>query len=61
MSGTWTKDQELALVKAIKAVRKEEPDRWDRIAEQVSGKTKAECFKRFKELRESFRAQKETA
>jgi len=28
--------------------------RWDRVADKVPGKTKVECFKRFKELRELF-------
>ena len=56
----WTKDQELALVKALKAIGKDVSDRWGQIAEHVPGKTKAECFRRFKELRQSFREQKET-
>jgi len=54
----WTKDQELALVKALKAIGKDAADRWGKIADQVPGKSKSECFKRFKELRESFRASK---
>lgn len=57
-SGTWTKEQELDLVKALKAVGKDVSDRWEKISERVSGKTKAECFKRFKELRETFRSSK---
>jgi len=58
-SGEWTEQQELALVKALKVIGKEVADRWDKIAEEVEGKTKAECFLRFKELRESFRSKKE--
>eukprot|EP00898_Chlorokybus_atmophyticus_P003627 jgi/Chlat1/4265/Chrsp29S04369 len=54
----WSEAQELALVKAIKAFPKETPQRWDRIAQAVPGKTKAQCFKRFSDLREGFRAKK---
>eukprot|EP00878_Enallax_costatus_P036658 GHUV01041191.1.p2 GENE.GHUV01041191.1~~GHUV01041191.1.p2 ORF type:complete len:149 (+),score=93.53 GHUV01041191.1:144-590(+) len=57
-SGEWSEDQELALVQALKQFGKELPDRWDRIATVVPGKSKAACFKRFKELREVFRAKK---
>lgn len=32
--------------------------RWERVAEVVPGKTKVQCFKRFKELREAFRGRK---
>ena len=32
--------------------------RWDRVSEVVPGKSKAQCFKRFKEMREAFRAKK---
>ena len=32
--------------------------RWERVAELVPGKSKAQCFKRFKELRDAFRARK---
>ena len=50
--------QELALVKALKAVGKEVEDRWGGVAALVPGKTKAQCFKRFKELKEGFKAKK---
>ena len=35
--------------------------RWDRIADTVPGKSKAQCQRRFKELKETFRAKKATA
>jgi hypothetical protein len=33
--------------------------RWERIAAMVDGKTKVQCFKRFKELKEAFKTKKE--
>ncbi|KAF6264387.1 DnaJ-domain-containing protein [Scenedesmus sp. NREL 46B-D3] len=60
-SGEWNEEQELALVQALKQFGKELPDRWERIAGVVPGKGKAACFKRFKELRDVFRAKKDGA
>ncbi|GLI61035.1 hypothetical protein VaNZ11_003299 [Volvox africanus] len=61
-SGLWTEAQELALVAALKQCPKElGTERWDAVAALVPGKTKAQCFKRFKELREAFRSKKQTA
>ncbi len=57
-SGVWNEEQELALVQALKQFGKELPDRWERIAAVVPGKSKAACFKRFKELKEVFKAKK---
>lgn len=55
----WTQVQELALVKALKIFGKElGAERWMRVAEAVPGKSKAECLKRFKEIRETFRNNK---
>ncbi|CAK9271303.1 unnamed protein product [Sphagnum jensenii] len=54
----WSDIQEVALVKAIKAFPKDTDKRWDRIASAVPGKTKAQCFKKFAELRENFRSKK---
>lgn len=54
----WSDVQEVALVKAIKAFPKDTPNRWDRIASSVAGKNKAQCFKKFAELRENFRTTK---
>lgn len=51
----WSEAQEVALVKAIKAFPKDTVNRWDRIATAVPGKSKAQCFKKFAELRDSFR------
>lgn len=58
-SGAWTEEQEVALVKALKQFGKElGTERWEKVAGVVPGKTKGQCFKRFKELREAFRAKK---
>lgn len=54
-TGGWNKEQEMALVKALKEIGRDVEDRWDRIAEVVPGKSKSECFKKFKELRETFK------
>ena len=44
--------------KALKAVSKDVEDRWGQVAALVPGKTKAQCFKRFKELKEAHKAGK---
>jgi DnaJ family protein C protein 2 len=49
------------VLQALKQFGKELPDRWERIAGVVPGKGKAACFKRFKELRDVFRAKKDGA
>lgn len=38
-----------------------EGDRWEQIAALVPGKTKAQCFKHFKALRENFKSKKAAA
>lgn len=54
----WSDVQEGALVKALKAFPKETPQRWDRIATAVPGKSKGQCFRKFAELKENFRSKK---
>ena len=54
----WSEEQELALVKALKVVSKAVEDRWGGVAELVPGKTKAQCFKRFKEMKDAHKAKK---
>jgi len=46
----WTTEQQVAFEKALREVPKSD-DRWDKIAELVSGKTKKDCVARFKEIR----------
>ncbi len=59
-AGEWTEEQEVALVKALKVVDKAASDRWEQVSLLVPGKSKAACFRRFKELKENFRAKKAT-
>ncbi|KAH7421405.1 hypothetical protein KP509_13G055700 [Ceratopteris richardii] len=54
----WSEVQEASLIKALKMFPKETPQRWDRVATAVTGKTKAQCFRKFAELRENFRSKK---
>lgn len=54
----WSEAQEVDLVKALKRVGKEVPDRWGRVAELVPGKTKAQCHRRFKEMKEAHKSKK---
>lgn len=57
-AGEWSDVEELALVKALKEVPKDAADRWDRVAAAVGTKTKVQCGRRFKEMKESFKARK---
>lgn len=47
-------------VQALKKYGKEDSERWEHVAQIVPGKSKAACMRRFKELRENFRAKKES-
>jgi DnaJ family protein C protein 2 len=57
---SWTQEEELALVKALKEVPKDAADRWDQVAKAVGTKSKIACAKRFKEMKESYKAKKAT-
>ncbi|KAG0583647.1 hypothetical protein KC19_3G151700 [Ceratodon purpureus] len=54
----WTETEDKSLVSALKTFPKDTPKRWDKVAEAVPGRSKAQCFKRFSELRDSFRSSK---
>ena len=45
---------------ALKKFGKDDKERWENVSQDVPGKNKAECMRRFKELRESFRSKKDT-
>eukprot|EP00249_Psilotum_nudum_P013427 c24329_g1_i1 orf=335-1570(-) len=53
--GDWTEAEDKILVTALKTFPKDTTLRWDKIALVVQGRTKAQCFRRFAELRENFR------
>ncbi|GMJ14357.1 ZUOTIN-RELATED FACTOR 1a, gonidialess A/Zuotin related factor A1 [Hibiscus trionum] len=57
----WSAVQERALVQALKTFPKETPQRWERVATAVPGKTVNQCKKKFAVLKESFRSKKSTA
>lgn len=56
---TWTKEEQSLLEQAIKTYPVSTPDRWDRIAECIPGRTKKDCLKRVKELVDRVNAKKE--
>lgn len=49
-NSSWTQDQQTLFEKALKEIGKDTPNRWDKIAEAVPGKTKEDCINRFKLL-----------
>eukprot|EP00244_Chara_vulgaris_P013195 TRINITY_DN736_c0_g1_i2.p1 TRINITY_DN736_c0_g1~~TRINITY_DN736_c0_g1_i2.p1 ORF type:complete len:356 (+),score=68.71 TRINITY_DN736_c0_g1_i2:272-1339(+) len=59
-SDLWNDIQDVSLVRAMKEFPKDTPMRWERIASAVPGKTKAQCMKRFVELKKGFRGAKGT-
>ena len=55
----WTEEQELALVRALKAHGKElGTERWAKVAEEVPGQSAAACLRRFKELKAAVKSTK---
>uniref|UniRef100_A0A803ME83 Uncharacterized protein n=1 Tax=Chenopodium quinoa TaxID=63459 RepID=A0A803ME83_CHEQI len=56
----WSSVQERALVQALKTFPKETPQRWERVATAVPGKTMNQCKKKFASLKETFRSKKTT-
>ncbi|GAB4836164.1 hypothetical protein Ancab_001077 [Ancistrocladus abbreviatus] len=57
---TWSAVQERALIQALKTFPKETPQRWERVAAAVPGKTVNQCKKKFTSLKENFRNKKNT-
>ncbi|CAO2823214.1 unnamed protein product [Amaranthus hypochondriacus] len=57
----WSSVQERALVQALKTFPKETPQRWERIAAAVPGKTVNQCKKQFTSLKEILRSKKNTS
>ena len=55
----WSLEQQRALETALKKVPATVGEgRWERIAEEVPGKTKGECIKRYKEIVAALKAKK---
>lgn len=54
----WSAVQERALVQALKTFPKETPQRWERVATAVPGKTVNQCKKKFASLKENFRSKR---
>lgn len=54
----WSEDSDKALLTALKVFPKDSAMRWDKIAAAVPGKSKAQCFRRYADLRENFRGKK---
>lgn len=54
----WTSVEQQLLEQALKSYPASTPERWDRIAECIPGRTKKDCIKRYKELVELVKAKK---
>lgn len=46
----WSSEQQKQLEVALKAVDTKDAQRWEKIAEQVEGKSKKQCMQRYKKL-----------
>eukprot|EP00245_Coleochaete_scutata_P008384 TRINITY_DN2547_c0_g1_i1.p1 TRINITY_DN2547_c0_g1~~TRINITY_DN2547_c0_g1_i1.p1 ORF type:complete len:331 (+),score=71.27 TRINITY_DN2547_c0_g1_i1:53-994(+) len=51
----WSPEDDQTLVRALKEFPKDTSARWEKVSAAVPNKTKTQCFKRFGELRDSFR------
>lgn len=54
----WSAEEEVKLVKALKEVPKDAADRWDQVAAAVGTKSKTECARKFKQMKDSYKAKK---
>ena len=46
----WSPEQQRQLETALKETKADDPERWDKIAQRVEGRTKKECIRRYKRL-----------
>jgi hypothetical protein len=54
----WTADQQRQLEVALRSVPSGDPERWEKVAELVEGKSKKDCIKRYKHLADLVKASK---
>uniref|UniRef100_G3UB14 DnaJ homolog subfamily C member 2 n=1 Tax=Loxodonta africana TaxID=9785 RepID=G3UB14_LOXAF len=54
----WTTEEQKLLEQALKTYPVNTPERWEKIADAVPGRTKKDCMKRYKELVEMVKAKK---
>lgn len=54
----WAAEEQKLLEQSLKTFPSSTPERWDRIAECLPGRSKKDCMKRYKELAELIRAKK---
>ncbi|KAM4677643.1 dnaJ homolog subfamily C member 2 [Discoglossus pictus] len=54
----WTTEEQKLLEQALKTYPVNTPERWEKIAEAVPGRSKKDCMKRYKELVEMVKAKK---
>uniref|UniRef100_A0A915HZK6 Myb-like domain-containing protein n=1 Tax=Romanomermis culicivorax TaxID=13658 RepID=A0A915HZK6_ROMCU len=54
----WTAQEQKVLETALKTYPVSDPERWDKVAACLPGRTKKDCVKRYKELAEIVRARK---
>ena len=54
----WTTEEQKLLEQALKTYPVNTPERWEKIAEAVPGRTTKDCMKRYKELVEMVKAKK---
>lgn len=57
----WAPEEQKVLEQALKTYPSSTPERWDRIAETLPGRSKKDCMKRYKELAELVKAKKAAA
>lgn len=54
----WTTEEQKLLEQALKTYPVSTPERWEKIAAAVPGRSKKDCMKRYKELVEMVKAKK---